>query len=359
MIVFVHLLNDNSGSPRVLTAVIKAIGTSEDRLMLGSDGDGPLGRCEVSVTRYWYRRGSNRIATLFTFAFSQIALYRALNRADIPQDATLYINTLLPFGAALWAKQKGRRVIYHLHEVSVSPASLRNFLIFIARYTAKQLIYVSQDHRVRLPIPGILATTLPNPVMPAIAKKAEEHRYTPRASGQFEVLMLSSARDFKGVPEFIALCARFMNSTDLSFVLVLNGDDSEVEKYLSKFTVCANLTVHSHSATPENFYTSADILLNLSRPDEWIETFGLTLIEAMTFGVPVIAPPVGGPTEIVRDGIDGFLINGSDTEALDGAITSLAGNPDLALKMSQAAESRAADYCWDNFVTSLTRITAP
>lgn len=359
MIVFVHLLNDNSGSPRVLSAVIKAIGSPDDRLLLGSDGDGPLGQSAVAITCYWYRRSRIRLVTLFTFALSQIALYRALNRANIPQEATLYVNTLLPFAAALWAKRKGRRVVYHLHEVSVSPPPLRHFLITMARRTAAQLIYVSQDHHARLPISGIPAAILPNPVMPTIASKAEGHQYTPRISGRFEILMLASARDFKGVPEFIALSARFMDRADLGFVLVLNGNDEEVRKYLSQFTVCPNLTAHSHSATPEDFYASADILLNLSRPDEWIETFGLTLIEAMTFGVPVIAPPVGGPTEIVRDGIDGFLINGRNAGALDGTIARLADNPSLALEMSQAAKTRAADYCWENFVISLQRIVAP
>jgi len=44
------------------------------------------------------------------------------------------------------------------------------------------------------------------------------------------------------------------------------------------------------------------------------ESFGLNLVEAMAMGKPVIASEKGGPTEIVRDGIDGFLVSPYDVE---------------------------------------------
>jgi glycosyltransferase involved in cell wall biosynthesis len=52
-------------------------------------------------------------------------------------------------------------------------------------------------------------------------------------------------------------------------------------------------------------------VLNLSLPDEWIETFGLSLIEGMAYGSPVVCPPVGGPTEFVNDK-NGLLIDGKN-----------------------------------------------
>lgn len=48
------------------------------------------------------------------------------------------------------------------------------------------------------------------------------------------------------------------------------------------------------------------MVLNLSRPDAWVETFGLTVIEAMAYGIPVIVPPVGGIAELVENGINGY-----------------------------------------------------
>ena len=39
------------------------------------------------------------------------------------------------------------------------------------------------------------------------------------------------------------------------------------------------------------------------------EPFGLVVIEAMEYGIPVIATNHGGPTEIITEGKDGFLVD--------------------------------------------------
>lgn len=49
-------------------------------------------------------------------------------------------------------------------------------------------------------------------------------------------------------------------------------------------------------------------------PSSWPEPFGLTAIESLACGTPVIARPVGGLPEVVRDGVDGFF--GADAPAM-------------------------------------------
>jgi len=51
-------------------------------------------------------------------------------------------------------------------------------------------------------------------------------------------------------------------------------------------------------------------------PVKWSEPFGLVAIEALACGTPVIAYPNGGPSEIVRDGYNGFLVKNTDEMAL-------------------------------------------
>ena len=113
MIVFCHLLNDRSGSPTVLRSTIAALAPDHAaQLYIGSQGRGVLEDTGVPLRRYWYRRSQHRLVTMVTFFASQIALYRALLRArDIPADATVFVNTLLPIGAMLWGRRSGRRVI--------------------------------------------------------------------------------------------------------------------------------------------------------------------------------------------------------------------------------------------------------
>lgn len=355
MIVFCHLLNDNSGSPIVLRETIAALqGTGHaTRLFVGSQGRGVLENAGAPIQRYWYHRSRFRIVTLITFLFSQWSLYRALSRSALPMDAIIYVNTLLPFGAALWARNNGRTVVYHIHEVSLSPRALQRFLIGIVQKTAHRAIYVSDENRQMLPIDNVPSVVVPNPIPDRIATEGFKTEYATRRSGSFEVLMLASPRDFKGVPEFVQLSRDVSDRQDIRFKLVLNGDDDEITHYMAKFDLPGNLAVFPRSDTPDVFYASADLLLNLSRVDQWVETFGLTLVEGMCFGLPVVAPPVGGPTEIVTDGETGYLIDSRDRERLKAAVLSLADSPQTAMAVSVAARRRAGDFTVDIFAKNL------
>lgn len=360
MIVFVHLLNDRSGSPKVLASVMTGLRASgEDvRLFVGSDGTGCLDDMGVPTTRYWYRRGSNRLVTLLTFFFSQLCLFRRLLQTrDLPRDAVLYVNTLLPFGAALFGAMTGRPVVYHLHEVSVTPAPLRWWLVGVARLTARRLIYVSDFHRRCLPIGDVPARTIHNALDADFLRQAETALpYRPGRGGRFRVLMLASLRDYKGVPEFVALAERFAARADVTFHLVANDDTVAIQRYFARWRLPANLSLYPRTSDPSEHYAQASLVMNLSRPDQCVETFGLTLIEAMAFGVPVIAPPVGGPVELVTDGREGFLLDCRNTEALVKRVGQLVDDEALCMALSNAARTTARRFAPSDFVEGIQSV---
>ena len=70
----------------------------------------------------------------------------------------------------------------------------------------------------------------------------------------------------------------------------------------------------------EGLLTSADMMVMPSRVPEG---FGMTIIEAMRLGIPVIAPAYGGPVEIITDGENGFLVDPHDANALADKIKRL------------------------------------
>ncbi len=356
MIVYCHLLNDCSGSPRVLCSAIAALTQTGDhsRLFVGSDGSGCLDDAGIVITRYWYRRTPYRLLTLFTYLFSQLSLLvRLLRSRDIDRHALIYINTLLPFGAALYGRMTGRPVVYHLHEVSVSPAPLRWFLTTVARHTARRLIYVSDFHRGCLPIPAVPARTVHNALDEVFLTRVDASPYRHRRDDRFNVLMLASLRDYKGVPEFLALADRLAVRPDIRFDLVLNDDEAATRRYFAATTVPLNVTIHPRTDDPAAHYSRASLVMNLSRPDQWVETFGLTLLEAMAFGIPVIAPPVGGPVELVSEGCEGFLIDCRNGDELAEKVLQLADDEALCLKLSVAARGRAAQFSPAAFAQAL------
>lgn len=360
MIVFCHLLNDRSGSPTVLRTTLEALHAHEGGILfVGSQGRGVLEEAGVPTRRYWYHRSRYRIMTLFTFLVSQLVLYRALSRAsDIPAEATVFVNTLLPFGAMLWGRRTGRLVIVHVHEVSITPRPLRRLLTSCAARCADKLLYVSNDHHARLPIAGPPTEIVFNPVNPELRDAAEGVHYAPRRSGVFEVVMLASLRGYKGIEEFLAMALALRHREDIHFTLVLNADPSEVAALESRNPGAENVTLHPRTDDPGAFYARADLVLNLSRIDQWIETFGLTLVEAMIFGVPVIAPSIGGPAEIITHRQEGYCIDSRDGAALRAAVLELADNADLAIAMSTAARARANEYTFDAYARKMRQILA-
>ena len=75
------------------------------------------------------------------------------------------------------------------------------------------------------------------------------------------------------------------------------------------------------------------------------EAFGMTLIEAMRCGVPVVstaAPP--GPREIVNDGVDGLLTAVGDVDAMADALLRLIGDPQQRRRMAEAALAGSRAY---------------
>ncbi len=80
---------------------------------------------------------------------------------------------------------------------------------------------------------------------------------------------------------------------------------------------------------------------------KWNEAFGLSLVEALACGTPVIAYARGGPTEIIEDGKNGYLVDPDDTSALLAAVGRVG-----QLKRSDArgrAEEFAVDSLADRF----------
>jgi glycosyltransferase involved in cell wall biosynthesis len=79
------------------------------------------------------------------------------------------------------------------------------------------------------------------------------------------------------------------------------------------------------------------------------EGFGIVYLEARRFGLPVIAGDAGGPKEIVRHGVDGFLAPPGDAAALARCLKALLENRDLLVQMSLAALAAAASQpTWES-----------
>lgn len=74
------------------------------------------------------------------------------------------------------------------------------------------------------------------------------------------------------------------------------------------------------------------------------EGFGLSIVEAMAAGVPVVSSDAGGPASILEQGKSGFLVPPKDPKALSDAIRTLLDDPALRVRIVQIAQERAREH---------------
>jgi glycosyltransferase involved in cell wall biosynthesis len=102
-----------------------------------------------------------------------------------------------------------------------------------------------------------------------------------------------------------------------------------------------------------SWYRSADVLACPA----WYQTFGLTPLEAMACGVPVVAYSVGGFTDTVVDGVTGYLVPPRDHRALATTLRRLLREPSRRMAYATAAVDRARScYSWHRTAEQLTRL---
>jgi glycosyltransferase involved in cell wall biosynthesis len=89
-------------------------------------------------------------------------------------------------------------------------------------------------------------------------------------------------------------------------------------------------------------YASADIFVFPSTTD----TFGNVVIEAQASGLPVIVSDLGGPKELVDDGVNGLVTKAHDAGDVARAITLLAGDQKMRARMGEKARQSVLDRSW-------------
>ncbi len=102
-----------------------------------------------------------------------------------------------------------------------------------------------------------------------------------------------------------------------------------------------------------DYYCASDVFVTTP----WYEPFGITPIEAMACGRPVIGSAVGGIKYTVREGDTGYLVPPKDPAALAERLARLLGNPGLLERMGQRGLQRARSlFTWRRIAGDIARL---
>jgi glycosyltransferase involved in cell wall biosynthesis len=351
--------NDLSGSTKILTSAIEALLSENWHVDLYCSTFGFKGflsdlEPRVSIKNHPYRRFKNKWLSAASFFYAQLWIFFQLLLKPGKYDG-LYVNTLLPFGAAWAGKILHLPVLYHIHEISLAPIPrvLRPILTRTAEACAWQTIYVSDYLMKNSPVVTNSNIVIRNALDQDFVDQAKRHLSKRGASYRAsKVLMICSLAEYKGLNIYMELARQ---TPEIQFDLVLNATEEEVKYNLHQHLDITNLNVHSAVVNVHPFYQNARVLLNLSLMDRSIETFGMTLLEAISYGIPCIAPPVGGVVEIIENNINGYLIDSRNFDELKSSLIMLMNDDEEYSRLSQSAIAKSCEFSIHKFNLDLTR----
>ncbi len=115
---------------------------------------------------------------------------------------------------------------------------------------------------------------------------------------------------------------------------VIGAAHSKWEKrYLGRMAIPECVIFHGHLIGESLAETWAKCHVTVL-PSVCLEVFGLVIPESFSLGRPVIVTDSGGPSELVRSGVDGFIVPPNDAEALAAAMQRFVDGPELVSKMA-------------------------
>ncbi len=162
------------------------------------------------------------------------------------------------------------------------------------------------------------------------------------------LIHISNFRPLKRVDDVIDLFARLRHTHKAKLLMVGDGPDRPKAEWLAEVKeVAGDVHFLGKRNDMDRLLSVSDVL---ALPSE-LESFGLVALEAMASEVPVIATRVGGVSEVVDDGVDGFLLEVGDTEAMAAAASRLLQDEDLRVRMGKAGREHAKrNFCHDRIV---------
>ena len=166
----------------------------------------------------------------------------------------------------------------------------------------------------------------------------------------FQVIFAGQLTQRKGLAYLLRGYRRFARAgTRLTLVGSIVGSDRALLPFAELFEHVPHQTRPALAAR----YRSAQVFVLPTL----IEGMPLVVLEAMACGLPVIVT-ANGPSDIVRDGIDGFIVPERDEEAIAERLEQLYRHPELRHEMGRQAALRARDFSWDAYAERALSVLA-
>jgi N-acetyl-alpha-D-glucosaminyl L-malate synthase BshA len=307
------------------------------------------------------------------FEYPPYDLALAVRMHDVVRDHhldVLHCHYAIPHATSAWItkemlKREGRdvAVVTTLHGTDITivgqdPSfhSITKFSIERSDRLTAVSEYLREETLNAFGCAGCGIEVIPNFIDPAVYNRG---RYDGSMRVQFDgtrkVLMhISNFRPVKRVRDIVQTYARVNKQVPSVLVMVGDGPDrQEAEHESRQLGVEASVLFLGKIEQVAPLLASADLFLLPTNA----ESFGVSALEALASGTPVIGANVGGLPEVVQNGVTGMLCDVGDIDAMSKAAIDLLTHPDRWNAMSQAGVADArARFSMDDIVGRYERL---
>jgi glycosyltransferase involved in cell wall biosynthesis len=302
------------------------------------------------ATRSLYPPSRPRLPALVRYAEDSFWLLgRALpliGRTTVVLENLFLHSRALLLNVVLRARH-GPRLVYIAHHLSWHDYDSRLYRVIDRTLTplslrlADHIVTVSEATRTALLLTGVDQARVHLILNGTDAPRRDRE---PRADGWLHALFVGACIPRKGL-EFLIQALALLRDCRVKLHIV--GDLDAASAYTDKLigltralSLEERVTFHGTVRREElwEHYARTDLFV---LPSLW-EGYGLVLLEAIAFALPIVATRVGGVSELVRDGENGLLAPPRDAVALAGLIRRVCTDAALRRRLEDGSRSRRA-----------------
>lgn len=157
-----------------------------------------------------------------------------------------------------------------------------------------------------------------------------------------QITIIGRLEEWKGTDLLAEIIKKFCSiNKEWNFNVIGEGPmKSELSEFIIKNNLSDRIVIKEFTEQISNEYINSDIYISTSR----FESFGLTVLEAMYHGLPIVTFDTAGPGELVQNNVVGYVIKNYDTNEFVEKLNILCTNEEIRSQMSKNAIVRSKDF---------------
>lgn len=333
-------LHTNGGIASVVKCYHKAYSRNKDAYNLN-----------FTLLRTYYYKDKGPLAELFILvkAIFQCIWYLSSRRIDVVHiHSSAGVSFARKTIFVYICKAFGKKTILHLHasrfyDFFLPQGGLKKKWINTVFKKVDLVIALCSDWEthIRAHYPEVNVRTIHNPV------DLQQMEFTPKIKQErdFRVIFVGFLIESKGIKDLLNLARQLKDQgkTHIKFILAGKG---ELENYILDYVARHELEQQVNyigwvsGDTKDQLYRDADLFFLPS----YKEGMPMSILEAMSYSLPVVSTNIAGIPDLIDNGKNGFMLKPGDIEGFNQKISQLAASPEMLAQFREQSYKKVSDF---------------